>query len=107
MSSKRSARCARRSIADGASIGMTAINEGAEAPAGRARRSRALPEGPVEWLCRVLSEVALIVMLVLVAVDIVTRSLFNFSFEVSDEIGGYMLVVICFLSLSVCHTHGS
>ena len=46
-------------------------------------------------------------MLVLVAVDIVTRALFNFSFEVSDEVGGYMLVVICFLSLSACHANGS
>ena len=37
---------------------------------------------------------ALVVMLVLIAVDIVTRWVFNFSFEVSDEVGGYMLVVI-------------
>ena len=47
------------------------------------------------------------VMLVLIAVDIVTRAVFNFSFEVSDEVGGYMLVVICFLSLSPCHVNGS
>ncbi len=57
------------------------------------RRLRALPEGPVEWTCKVLSEAALVVMLVLIAVDIVTRWVFNFSFEVSDEVGGYMLVV--------------
>jgi TRAP-type C4-dicarboxylate transport system permease small subunit len=71
------------------------------------RRLRALPEGPVEWTCKVASEVALILMLVLVAVDIVTRSVFNFSFEVSDEVGGYMLVVITFVSLSACHVSGS
>jgi len=68
---------------------------------------RVLPEGPVEWTCKVASEAALVVMLVLVAIDIVTRSIFNFSFEVSDEVGGYMLVVICFLSLSSCHANGS
>lgn len=72
-----------------------------------ARRARTLPEGPVEWTCKVASEAALVVMLVLVAVDIVTRSLLNFSFEISDEVGGYMLVVITFLSLSACHVHGS
>jgi len=72
-----------------------------------ARRARTLPEGPVEWTCTVLSEAALLVMLVLIAVDIVTRSFFNFSFEVSDEVGGYLLVVICFLSLSACHVNGS
>lgn len=71
------------------------------------RRTRTLPEGPVEWTCKVASEAALLVMLVLIAVDIVTRSLFNFSFEASDEVGGYMLVVISFVSLSACHVHGS
>ena len=71
------------------------------------RRLRALPEGPVEWTCKVLCEAALIVMLVLIAVDIVSRWAFNFSFEVSDEVGGYMLVVITFLSLSACHVNGS
>jgi TRAP-type C4-dicarboxylate transport system permease small subunit len=73
----------------------------------RAGRALTLPEGPVEWTCKIVSEAALIVTLVLVAVDIVTRWLFNFSFEVSDEVGGYMLVVITFLSLPVCQVHGS
>jgi TRAP-type C4-dicarboxylate transport system permease small subunit len=73
----------------------------------RAGRALSLPEGPVEWTCKIVSEAALVVMLVLVAVDIVTRWLFNFSFEVSDEVGGYMLVVITFLSLPVCQVHGS
>ena len=74
--------------------------------AGRPRQLT-LPEGPVEWTCKIASEVALVVMLVLVAVDILTRWLLNFSFEVSDEVGGYMLVVICFLSLSPCQVKGS
>src|SRR5215831_14685501 len=79
----------------------------AEAPSPSERRLRALPEGPVEWTCKVASEVALVVMLVLIAVDVVTRWLFNFSFEVSDEVGGYMLVVISFVSLSACHVNRS
>jgi TRAP-type transport system small permease protein len=86
---------------------MSSTEHAADAQAGALRRSRALPEGPVEWTCKVASEVALVVMLVLIAVDIVTRSLFNFSFEVSDEVGGYMLVAIAFLSLSACHVNGS
>ncbi|MFN0306092.1 MAG: TRAP transporter small permease [Burkholderiales bacterium] len=69
--------------------------------------TRRLTEGPVEWTCKVASEAALVVMLGVVAIDIATRSLFNFSFEISDEVGGYMLVVICFLSLSSCHANGS
>jgi len=86
---------------------MTPTEAGAAAQAASDRRSRALPEGPVEATCRLASEAALVVMLVLVAVDIVTRWVFNFSFEVSDEVGGYMLVVICFVSLSACHVNGS
>jgi TRAP-type C4-dicarboxylate transport system permease small subunit len=84
---------------------ITVSDEAAATP--DQRRARTLPEGPVEWTCKVASEAALLVMLVLVALDIVTRSLLNFSFEVSDEVGGYMLVVICFLSLSACHVNGS
>jgi TRAP-type C4-dicarboxylate transport system permease small subunit len=80
-------------------------SEGVDTP--DRRRLPTLPDGPVEWTCKVASEVALVVMLVLIAVDIVTRSVFNFSFEVSDEVGGFMLVVICFLSLSPCHVNGS
>jgi TRAP-type transport system small permease protein len=80
-------------------------NEGAATP--DQRRLRTLPEGPVEWTCKVASEAALLVMLVLIAVDIFTRSFLNFSFEVSDEVGGYMLVVVAFVSLSACHVNGS
>jgi TRAP-type transport system small permease protein len=86
---------------------MSSTEHAADGQAGALRRSRALPEGPVEWTCKIASEAALVVMLVLIAVDIVTRSLFNFSFEVSDEVGGYMLVAIAFLSLSACHVNGS
>jgi len=72
-----------------------------------ARRVRALPEGPVERLCNLACMLALVVMLVTIGADIITRSVFNFSFEVSDELGGYMLVVITFLSLPVCQANDS
>ncbi len=82
---------------------MAVAGEAIESP----NESRRLSEGPVEWTCKVASEAALIVMLAVVAIDIATRALFNFSFEISDEVGGYMLVAICFLSLSTCHANGS
>src|SRR5262245_39658974 len=50
---------------------------------------------------------ALVVMLAVIGTDILTRSLFNFSFEISDELGGYMLVVITFVSLAVCQVNDS
>jgi TRAP-type C4-dicarboxylate transport system permease small subunit len=64
-------------------------------------------EGIVEKTCMLMSALALVALLVTVGVDIVTRWVFNFSFEVSDEVGAYMLVAIAFLSLPVSHIHGA
>src|SRR5256885_3859609 len=64
-------------------------------------------EGPVEQLCKWASEAALILMLVVIGGDIVTRYLLNFSFEIADELGGYMLVVMTFVSLSVCQVNNA
>jgi TRAP-type transport system small permease protein len=83
----------------------TAEREGKQARG--VRPLRALPEGPVERLCNFACMAALIVMLGVIGVDIITRALLNFSFEVSDELGGYMLVVITFLSLPVCQANDS
>jgi len=69
--------------------------------------TRKLKETAVERACKLACVAALITMLVVIGVDILTRSLFNFSFEISDELGGYMLVVITFLSLPVCQISDS
>jgi TRAP-type C4-dicarboxylate transport system permease small subunit len=66
------------------------------------RRRALLAEGPVERLCATLCQAAIAIMLVVIGTDILTRALFNYSFEVSDELGGYMLVLITFVSLPVC-----
>jgi TRAP-type C4-dicarboxylate transport system permease small subunit len=60
-----------------------------------------------ERLCKWASEAALITMLLVIGVDIATRYLLNFSFEIADEIGGYMLVVMTFVSLSVCQVNNA
>ena len=67
----------------------------------------AIGEGPVELICKWASEAALIIMLVVIGADVFTRYLLNFSFEVADELGGYMLVVMTFVSLSVCQVTNS
>jgi TRAP-type C4-dicarboxylate transport system permease small subunit len=64
-------------------------------------------ESAVELLCKWASEAALITMLLVIGADIVTRYLFNFSFEIADEVGAYMLVVMTFVSLSVCQVTNS
>lgn len=64
-------------------------------------------ESPIERLCKWASEAALITMLLVIGTDIFTRYLLNFSFEVADELGGYMLVVMTFVSLSVCQVNNA
>lgn len=59
----------------------------------------------VEKGCLLLSQVAMLVLVAVVGTDILTRSLLNYSFEVADELGGYMLVAIAFFSLAVCQAH--
>lgn len=86
---------------------MGAVTDAGEDGAPERVRRRTVPPTAVERTCLIVSEIALGIMLVLTAVDIVTRSLFNFSFEVSDDMGGYMLVVITFFSLAICHVNGS
>jgi TRAP-type transport system small permease protein len=84
----------------------TTVAAPGEPPRMRERASeQRLPETVVERACKLACVAALAVMLVVIAVDIVTRSAFNFSFEISDELGGYMLVVITFVSLSVCQVN--
>jgi TRAP-type C4-dicarboxylate transport system permease small subunit len=68
---------------------------------------REISEGVVEKICKYLSALALMVLMAAVGLDIVTRWGFNFSFEVSDELGAYMLVAIAFLSLPVSHINGA
>lgn len=60
------------------------------------------PLGPIERACRAICEIGMVVMAVVVLVEIVTRNLLGFSFQVSDEIGGYIIVGLTFLSLPVC-----
>jgi TRAP-type C4-dicarboxylate transport system permease small subunit len=67
----------------------------------------AVGESAVERIAKYASEAALIAMLLVIGVDIATRYLFNFSFEIADELGGYMLVAMTFISLPVCQANAA
>ena len=66
----------------------------------------ALPETVVERTCRALCELALIVMVLLTSAEVVIR-VFSFSFEFVDEVGGYLLSALTFLSLPVALIGGA
>lgn len=59
---------------------------------------RALPR--LEAACLWLAGACLAAMLVLILVEVFTRAVFRFSFEVVDEVGGYLTVAFSFLALA-------
>jgi len=59
----------------------------------------------LERLCQRLCEIALIASVVMIGAEVTARALFHFSFEITDEVGGYLLVAISFLSLPVAQVH--
>jgi TRAP-type transport system small permease protein len=61
----------------------------------------------LENTCMVICEIAILVMGAIVILELITRNLFNYSFEMSDELGGYIIVGITFLSLPVCQVYRS
>ncbi len=62
-----------------------------------------LLENGCMWLCGI----AIIAMGAIVILELVTRNLFGFSFEMSEELGGYIIVGIAFVSLPVCQVYRS
>lgn len=60
------------------------------------------PLGLVERACQLICEVSIVALAVIVLTEIVTRNVFNFSFQISDEVGGYIIIGLTFLALPVC-----
>jgi TRAP-type transport system small permease protein len=58
--------------------------------------------GLLERVCQLICELGIVALAVIVLTEIVTRNVFNFSFQISDEVGGYIVVGLTFLALPVC-----
>lgn len=58
------------------------------------------PEGPVARAGRWVCQLAIAGLIVMMGIEMVARSVFDWSIQVSNELGGYALVVIAFLSLA-------
>lgn len=57
------------------------------------------PEDLLAKICRWCVHLSVIGLIVMMGVEMVARSLFGMSIQVSGEFGGYALIAICFLSL--------
>lgn len=60
-------------------------------------------EDASEWL----SSLALVAMILLIGSEAIVRNVFGGSLQVTDEICGYLLVAVTFLSMSVSESHGA
>ena len=65
------------------------------------------PFNIIERLSLWLSSLCLIGMTLLMLLEIVLRSVFNSTTDNSDELVGYMLIGVSFLSLALCQSRGA
>lgn len=79
------------------------------APDGAVHRIETVAAGPsaVENSCEAVCALFLLAMIVLIGAEAIARNLFHTSFQITDEIGGYLLVALTFLSMSVAEAHGA
>ena len=61
----------------------------------------------VEDACETICALFLVVSIVLIAAEAVARNVFATSFQITDEVCGYLLVALTFLSMSVAEAHGA
>lgn len=84
----------------------SAVEAGAVPPQDKEPPSQ-LRLGLVDRWCEALCGIALVAMIVLIGAEAITRNIFGFSLQVTDEVGGYLLVAVSFLSLSVAQSRGA
>jgi TRAP-type C4-dicarboxylate transport system permease small subunit len=62
---------------------------------------------PIEKASEAICALFLIAMIVLIGTEAIARNVFSTSLQVTDESGGYLLVAMTFLSMSVAEAHGA
>jgi TRAP-type C4-dicarboxylate transport system permease small subunit len=71
----------------------------AEIPASGAR--------PVDVVSEAVCSLFLLAMIAMIGAEAIARNVFGTSLQVTDEVGGYLLVALTFLSMSVAESHGA
>jgi TRAP-type C4-dicarboxylate transport system permease small subunit len=61
----------------------------------------------VEDACETVCALFLLASIVLIAAETIARNMFATSLQITDEICGYLLVAVTFLSMSVAEAHGA
>jgi TRAP-type C4-dicarboxylate transport system permease small subunit len=76
---------------------------------GAVHRMEVTTAGPslVDDGCEVVCSLFLLAMIALIGAEAIARNLFGTSLQITDEVGGYLLVAVTFLSMSVAEAHGA
>lgn len=62
---------------------------------------------PLGWACMALSALSILVMVTITSIEVFTRATLGLSFQLSNELGGYLLVALTFFSFAVCQERDS
>lgn len=57
--------------------------------------------------CEALCGLFLLAMIVMIGAEAIARNFLGTSLQITDEVGGYLLVALTFLSMSVAEAHGA
>jgi TRAP-type C4-dicarboxylate transport system permease small subunit len=60
----------------------------------------------IDWVCEAVCSLFLLAMIVMIGAEAIARNVFGTSLQITDEVGGYLLVALTFLSMSVAESHG-
>jgi TRAP-type C4-dicarboxylate transport system permease small subunit len=76
---------------------------------GPAPRVEAPASGPsaIDVACEAVCSLFLLAMIAMIGAEAIARNVFGTSLQVTDEVGGYLLVALTFLSMSVAESHGA
>ena len=79
------------------------------APDGAVHRIEVPVSGPslIDNACEAVCCLLLLAMIVLIGAEAIARNVFGTSLQITDEVGGYLLVAMTFLSMSVAEAHGA
>ena len=61
----------------------------------------------VDVACEVVCSLFLLAMISMIGAEAIARNVFGTSLQITDEVGGYLLVALTFLSMSVAESHGA
>lgn len=62
---------------------------------------------PIDNICETACGLFLLAMIALIGAEAIARNLFGTSLQITDEVGGYLLVAVTFLSMSVAEANGA